>query len=92
MKYPIVLFLLFMCSCGGGDDLNDAEIRAVREAAIRDSRVAAEAVTERETEQAVLAIRARETSLRINGHDRAADLYEAVAEECLTKDSVLIEP
>lgn len=88
MKYLVVILVFMMAACHGGE-LSDADEAAVREAAERDARRAAEASGERECEEAVLAIRARETGLRMNGHDEAADIYEATAAECLRRDSVI---
>lgn len=86
----IALFYIAVAAACTGDSLADADARAVVGAAISDAdAVAAADAGSMQREKAVLAIRAKESQLRMNGYDLAADLYEQTACSLLVQQGIL---
>lgn len=91
MKYFYLLILCFgLYACGGGDSLPAPERDAVVNAASADAQEVIEAPeASMQQQNAILAIRAKETELRMSGFDKAADLYEQTACSILVQNQIL---
>jgi len=95
---PYILTLaagMALCGCGSCDSgtaKNSAEIEEARTAARRDAaRTARTAENSMEREKSILAMRARESSLRDAGFDDAADAYALCAEKELLRLHIISE-
>lgn len=86
-----ILLTLFAVSCGRSDDGCSADdILACQTAGERDAQKVVDAKSDSfERERAVIAIRARETSLRRAGFDNGADAYIDAASIVLRRNNII---